>query len=175
MTWKTLKSQKKVDFPLFKVFEDKVELPNGEQLDYYLVKKIPVVVVLPVISDKIVMVKQYRYPIKSNSLELPAGHVWSDEKPDECALRELNEETGFTAGKIEKILSYHPSTEYSTQVYHIFIAEDLKDGETDRERYEIIDVEVMKTESVIEKIIDGTITDGRTIIAVLLAKFMNKF
>ena len=175
MTWKTLKSQKKVDFPLFKVFEDKVELPNGERLDYYLVKKIPVVVVLPVISDKTVMVKQYRYPIKSNSLELPAGHVWPDEKPDECALRELKEETGFTAGKIEKILSYHPSTEYSTQVYHIFIAEDLKDGETDRERYEIIDVEVMKTESVIEKIMDGTITDGRTIIAVLLAKFMNKF
>ena len=175
MSWKTLKSQKKADFPLFKVFEDIVRLPNGLKLDYYWVEKIPVVVVLPIISGKIVMVKQYRYPIKSNSLELPAGHLWPDEDPKECALRELKEETGFIAKKIEKLSSYHPSTEYSNQIYHMFIAKDLKEGKTDRERYEIIDVELLKTESVIEKIMDGTITDGRTITAVLLAKFMNKF
>ena len=174
MTWKTLKSQKKADFPLFKVFEDKVELPNGEQLDYYLVKKIPVVVVLPVISDKIVMVKQYRYPIKSNSLELPAGHIRPDEKPDECALRELKEETGFTAGKIEKILSYHPSTEYSTQTYHIFIAEDLRHGETNREKYEIMDIEILEKDTIIKKIMDGDITDGRTITSIFLAHFLNR-
>ena len=87
----------------------------------------------------------------------------------------MKEETGFIAKKIEKLLSYHPSTEYSNQIYHMFIAKDLNEGETDRERYEIIDVEVLKTESVIEKIMDGIITDGRTITAVLLAKFMNKF
>ena len=87
MYWKTLKSQKKADFPLFKVFEDLVELPNGLKLDYYRVEKIPVVVVLPVISGRIVMVKQYRYPIKSDSLELPAGHVWEGEDPKECAIR----------------------------------------------------------------------------------------
>ena len=175
MSWKTLVSKKKADFPLFKVFEDVVKLPNGLKLDYYWVEKIPVVVILPIVSNKILMVKQYRYPIKSDSLELPAGYMHSNETAKECAVRELKEETGFTAGKMEKILEYHPSTEYSDQVYHIFVADDLKDGETDRERYEIIDVEVMKTESVIEKIMDGTITDGRTIIAVLLAKFMNKF
>jgi ADP-ribose pyrophosphatase len=175
MSWKTLVSKKKADFPLFKVFEDVVKLPNGLKLDYYWVEKIPVVVVLPVISDKIVLVKQYRYPIKSISLELPAGHMKPNETPEECALRELKEETGFIAKKIEKLLSYHPSTEYSNQIYHMFIAKDLKEGKTDRERYEIIDVEVLKTDSVIEKIMDGTITDGRTITAVFLAKVMNKF
>ena len=174
MTWKTLKSKKKVDFPLFKVFEDKVELPNGERLDYYLVKKIPVVVVLPVISDKIVMVKQYRYPIKSNSLELPAGHVWPSEMPEECALRELKEETGFNAGKIEKILEYYPSTEYSDQIYHIFIAEDLKDGEASREKYEIMDVEILEKDVIIKKIMGGDITDGRTITSIFLAHFLNR-
>ena len=175
MSWKTLVSKKKADFPLFNVYQDLVKLSNGLKLDYYWVEKIPVVVVLPVISGKIVMVKQYRYPIKSDSLELPAGHMQPNETPEECAIRELKEETGFTVSKIEKILGYHPSTEYSDQVYHIFVADDLKEGKTDRERYEIMDVEVMKTESVIEKIMDGTITDGRTITAVLLAKFMNKF
>ena len=167
-------SNKKADFPLFKVFEDLVELPNGSKLDYYLVEKIPVVVVLPIFSDVIVMVKQYRYPIKSDSLELPAGHLWPNEEPEECALRELKEETGFTAGKIEKILSYNPSTEYSNQISHIFIAEDLKEGETKREKYEIMSVELLKTESIIKRIMDGDITDGRTITAIFLGKFMNK-
>ena len=174
MSWNTLQSNKKVDFPLFKVFEDLVELPNGLKLDYYWIDKIPVVVILPIVSDKIVLVKQYRYPIKSVSLELPAGHMQKNETPEECAMRELREETGFIAGKIEKILEYHPSTEYSDQIYHIFIAEYLKKGKPDREGYEIIDVELLKIETVIEKIIDGTITDGRTITSVFLAKFLNK-
>lgn len=174
MSWKTIESKKKVDFPLFKVFEDIVILPNGEKLDYYRVEKIPVVTILPILSGKIVMVKQYRYPIKSFSLELPAGHVWPNETPENCAKRELNEETGYTAGKIEKILSYHPSTEYSDQIYHVFIAKNLKDGKANREKHEIIDVELLDANSVIEKIMDGAITDGRTITTVFLAKFMNK-
>jgi len=174
VSWRTLESKKRADFPLFKVFEDVVKLPNGLKLDYYRVEKIPVVVLLPIISNKIVMVKQYRYPIKSVSLELPAGHVWSNETPESCAKRELKEETGFTAGKIEKILSYHPSTEYSDQIYHLFIAKDLKKGETNREKHEIIEVKLLDVKSVIEKIMDETITDGRTITTVLLAKFMNK-
>ena len=174
MSWKVLKSQKKVDFPLFKVFQDLVKLPNGLQLDYYRIEKIPVVVVLPILLDKIVMIKQYRYPIKSDSLELPAGHVWPDENPKECAERELKEETGFSAGEIEKILEYNPSTEYSDQVYHIFIAKDLKKDKTNREKYELIDVEMLDVESVIEKIMNGTITDGRTITTVFLAKFLKK-
>jgi len=174
MSWRTLTSQKKADFPLFKVFEDIVKLPNGLELDYYWVEKIPVVVILPITSDKILMIKQYRYPIKSDSLELPAGHMQPNETPEECAIRELKEETGFTAGKIEKILEYHPSTEYSNQIYHVFIAEDLKEAKADREEYEIMDVKLLKTKSVIEKILSGEVTDGRTITTVFLAKFMNR-
>ena len=172
--WKTVESNKRVDFPLFKVFEDIVKLPNGLKLDYYRVEKIPVVVILPIASGKIVMVKQYRYPIKSDSLELPAGHVFAKEDPKECASRELKEETGYRAGKIEKILEYHPSTEYSDQVYHIFVAKDLKEGKTNREEYEIIDVELLDVETVFEKIIGGEITDGKTITAVFCAKHLNK-
>ena len=174
MTWKTLASKKKVDFPLFKVFEDIVELPNGLKLDYYRIEKIPVVTILPIFSDKIVMVKHYRYPIKSYSLELPAGHVKGDETPKECAIRELKEETGFTTNKIEKLLSYNPSTEYSDQIYHIFMAKNLIKGKPEREKYEIMDMELLKTEMVIDKIMDGKITDGRTITAVFIAKFMNE-
>ncbi len=174
MPWNTIKSEKKADFPLFKVYQDRVELPNKLKLDYYWVDKIPAVVVLPIISDKIVMVKQYRYPIKSDSLELPAGHVWPDEDPKECAIRELKEETGFTAGRMEKILEYNPSTEYSTQVYHIFIAEDLKEGETAREKYELIDMVTLSVKSVIDNILNGKITCGRTITAVLLARQLDR-
>jgi ADP-ribose pyrophosphatase len=174
MVWKKLESHLKADFPLFKVFEDVVKLPNGLELDYYWVDKIPVAVILPIISDKIILIKQYRYPIKSFSLELPAGHIGINEIPKDCAERELKEETGFTAGKIEKMLEYHPSTEYSTQIYHIFVAENLKEGKTNRERYEIIDLKLLKPKSVIEKIIKGEITDGRTITSILLAEQMSK-
>ena len=86
MSWKTVSSQKKAAFPLFQVYEDQVKLPNGLELDYYWVDKTPAVAMLPVIEDSIVMVKQYRYPIKSESLELPAGHKNSDETPEECRL-----------------------------------------------------------------------------------------
>ena len=174
MSWKTLVSDKKADFPLFKVFEDLVELENGLKLDYYRVEKIPVVVILPIFSNKIVLVNQYRYPIKSMSLELPAGHMNSNETPEECAIRELKEETGYKSGKIEKLISYNPSTEYSNQIYHIFIAEELIEGKTDREKYEIMEVEILDIESVIKRIIEGMITDGRTIISILLAKYMNR-
>jgi len=174
MTWKTLSSQKRADFPLFKVFEDVVRLPNGLTLDYYRIMKIPVVTILPIFSDKIVMVNQYRYPIKSYSLELPAGHIKDDETPEACAIRELREETGFTTKKIEKLLTYNPSTEYSNQAYHILLAKDLIQGKTNREKYEIMDVEMLEVETLIKRILDGEITDGRTITTVLLAKFLDK-
>ena len=173
MSWSTIKSTKKADFPLFKVFQDIVELPNGLEIDYYKVEKIPVVVVLPLFSDNVVMVKQYRYPIKSESLELPAGHLWPDEDPQECAIRELKEETGFKAGRIEKIFEYHPSNEYSDQVYHLYVAKDLEKGKPQREKYELIDVKIIRLKSVIEKIKNGEITDGRTITTILLAKHFN--
>jgi len=174
MTWKTLSSRTRVDFPLFKVFEDLVKLPNGLELDYYRIEKIPVVTILPIFRDSVVMVRQYRYPIQAYSLELPAGHVASAEIPEECARRELKEETGFTASKIEKLSSYNPSTELSDQVYHIVLATDLERGDPECEKYEIIEVELLQLETVVDKITDGTIVDGRTIAAVLLAKITGK-
>lgn len=151
-----------------------MELPNGSKLDYYRIEKTPVVTVLPIFADKIVMVKQYRYPIHAYSLELPAGHVASAESPEECARRELKEETGFAASKIEKLISYNPSTELSDQVYHIVLATDLERGDPEREKYEIMEMELLPLGTVVDKIIAGTIVDGRTIAAVLLAKIMDK-
>lgn len=174
MVWKTLSSKKIADFPLFKVFEDLVKLPNGLELDYYRIEKVPVVTILPIFKGSVVMVKQYRYPIQAYSLELPAGHVASAESTEECAKRELKEETGFTTNKIEKLISYHPSTELSDQVYHIFLATDLERGDPQREKYEILEMELLPLGTVVDKIMGGTIVGGRTITAVLLANIMGK-
>ena len=172
MVWKTLQSEMKADFPLFKVFEDNVRLPNNLELNYYWVEKLPVVAILPVISGKIVMVRQYRYPVGSYSLEIPAGHIARGETPRDCAIRELREETGYVTDRMEKLMSYNPSTEYSDQRYDLFIASELVEGEADREEYEIIEVEILDVESVIENILNGAITDGRTITTVLLARHL---
>lgn len=174
MKWTTLKSDKKADFPLFKVYQDLVKLPNGLNLEYYRVEKVPAVVILPIIDDKIIFVKQYRYPIKSESLELPAGHMKQCEDPIECAKRELKEETGYETKNIEKLISYHPSTEYSDQVYHVFIATNLIDGKPNREKYELMDIEKLSFNEIIEKINHGKIKDGRTILAIFLGKYLDK-
>ena len=106
MMWNALSSKKRADFPLFKVFEDLVELPNGRKLNYYRIEKIPVVAILRIFADKIVMVKQYRYPIQSYSLELPAGHMASAGSTEEYTKTEATEETDFSASRIERLTSY---------------------------------------------------------------------
>ena len=71
-------------------------------------------------------------------------------------------------------MEYHPSTEYADQVYHIFIAEDLKEGKNNLEKHELIDMEILSMKSVIDKILSGKITCGRTITAVLLARHLDR-
>lgn len=105
---------------------------------------------------------------------MPARHVASAESPEECARRKLKEETGFAASKIEKLISYNPSTELSDQVYNVVLATDLERGDPEREKYEIMEMELFPLGTVIDQIMTGSIVGGRTIAAVLLAKFMSE-
>jgi ADP-ribose pyrophosphatase len=120
---------------------------------------------------KIILVKQFRYPIQKVMLELPAGKLDKDEDPQKGALRELQEETGFTAGKIDKLGSINTTPGFCTELLHIFLARDLKPGNHNREEgehgmeifeYSLEDIETM--------IIKGDITDAKTISGIYLAK-----
>ena len=123
-------------------------------------------VVLPIRSDGcIVMIRNYRFAVDEHLLELPAGMLEDGEAPGLCAARELTEETGYTAGKIEKLGEFFTGPGTTNEVMHAFLATDLTDGRQDLENYEEITVEVYPEDAVRTMMCDGTLHDGKTIAA----------
>ncbi len=120
---------------------------------------------------KILMVTQFRYPLQKFLLELPAGKLNYGEDPRECALRELEEETGFVAGKISKLGSISTTPGFCTEILHIFLAEELSFGKINREEGESgMEVHQYSLKEIDEKILSGEIIDAKTISGITLAK-----
>jgi ADP-ribose pyrophosphatase len=115
------------------------------------------------------MIRQYRYPLEKVMLEFPAGHVEEGERPAETALRELAEETGYVAKKIEHVYSYHPSVSKSRQLVHVFRATGLADGgATNHDSTEDIDVELVSVAQLKRMIQNRQVENAGTLVAYLL-------
>ena len=126
------------------------------------------VAVLPIIDDsKVVLVKQYRAPINSWILEVPAGKVEFSESPEECAKRELEEETGYRAMSIEKLVSIYTSPGYSDEVLHIYLAKELVYVGAKPERYELLKVVILPIDEAMKLILSAPIVDAKTLLALL--------
>ena len=118
-------------------------------------------------NGKVILVKQYRYPY-GNVLEIPAGTLDKGESPKKCALREIKEETGYSAKKMTPIISYYPSVGYNKEVIHCFLASGLKkSGNLKLDDDEIISVVKMDFKKLIQMIKKGKIVDSKTICAVM--------
>ena len=126
--------------------------------------------ILPIKSDKIVMIRIYRYPADRLSLEVPSGYLEVGEDPKRCAFRELEEETGYKAGKIQSMGWFHPWTR-STRKAHLFIAEDLTKGTQKPEDTEQIEVQLLSLEEAENQLFTNKITHAPTII--ILQKFLS--
>ncbi len=126
--------------------------------------------VLPVIKrGKVILVKQYRFPAKKELWEIPAGKLDKNEKPETGARRELKEETGFTAGNLEKIGEFYVSPGYLTEYMHLFRADLLKKGNQLLDEGEIINkVKIFDLKEVLKMIENRRIIDVKTILAVKL-------
>ncbi len=123
--------------PYFAVSETDIQLENGYRHTYYSEKGIDFVVVVAEKDSKLLMVKQYRFPIDTIQLEFTAGGIRSDEDNEEAARRELLEETGYLANKLECLGSIHPLTARCSTVGHVYAASDLEDtGKTHLDRSE---------------------------------------
>jgi ADP-ribose pyrophosphatase len=137
-----------------------------------------VIVALPA-PDEILLVRQYRHPVGARMWEVPAGTlsgredegvVVSHERPAECAARELEEETGWVAGRIELLGTCHPMPGGSDERLHVFVARDLRRGTQALDPGEAIsDVRVVAVRDVLGMIASGEITDGKTVSAMLYA------
>ncbi|WP_428065885.1 NUDIX hydrolase [Candidatus Proelusimicrobium volucris] len=130
--------------------------------------------VLAFIDGKVLFVEQYRYPVKKVTLELPAGKMKKGQSPLACARAELEEETGYKAGKIKKLLSFNTSVAFSDEVLHIYLAENLKRGKMHLDADEFVNVKLIDYEKALKMVKSGKITDSKTIIALLYYKALCK-
>ena len=121
-------------------------------------------------ENKIIMVRQFRKPFDRGILEVPAGKLDGDEDPDKAAMRELSEETGYIAGKLEKLTEMYPSVGYTTEVLHIYLATELVPGACHPDENEVLEVMEMDLEEVYRMVMDGKVHDAKTIIAVMMAR-----
>jgi len=115
-----------------------------------------------------VLIRNYRFAVGEDLWELPAGMLEKGEQPEACAARELTEETGYTAGRIEKLCEFYSAPGTSDERIHAYLATDLTDGRQRLEADEEIAVEVVAEADARRMILDGTIHDGKTIAALLM-------
>lgn len=121
-------------------------------------------------NGNMLMERQYRNPVDAVIFEAPAGKIDPDEDPAAAAKRELREETGYTAGKLKLMTKSYTSVGFSDEMLYTFLATDLQAGETDLDENEAIDVEEYPIGELLEMARKGEITDGKTLIAILMAK-----
>jgi ADP-ribose pyrophosphatase len=147
---------------------DEVELPNGKKTRReYLSQPGACGVLAFVNKQSIVLVRQFRYAVNKTTFELPAGKMDKNETPQDCAVRELKEETGYSSGKIEKMLSFHPTTAFSNETLHIFKAFELIKGNSNPDDDEFVSAEIVDFRDALKMLAGGEIVDAKTIIALL--------
>ena len=145
---------------------DKVALPNGQEaVREYLTHPGAVAIVALLDDGRVLLERQYRYPIAKTCIEIPAGKLDSGEDHLSCAKRELEEETGYTAKKWSYIRRIHPVISYSTELIDIYLAEDLVPGKSKLDDEEFLDVFAAPLEQLLDWVERGEITDVKTTIA----------
>jgi ADP-ribose pyrophosphatase len=150
--------------------EDEVRLADGRSARREVVEHADVVAVVPIDSEgNVVLVRQYRLPAGESLLEVPAGGVDDGESPEDAAQRELREETGLRAGKLERLTGFYVSPGYCTEFIHVYLAKDLVDDPIDGDEDEDISIERMPLDEAVRLVGRDEIRDGKSIVGLLLA------
>ena len=152
------------------VWKDKVELPNGKTSSREYIKHPGAVVIIPVLPDgKIGLIRQYRYPMGMEQIELPAGKLDKNEDHLDTAKRELEEEIGYRANSMKEITEIHPCIGYSDERMWIYLAEGLSYTKTNQDLDEFVELMPTELSDSVEMIWSGKITDVKSIIGILWA------
>jgi len=138
---------------------------SGKQLERHVIVHPGAVGILPILDDgRVVLLRQYRVAVDDYLIELPAGTLEPDEEPIVSAQRELIEETGYTAGKIEPQITFYSSPGILREQLHLFVATELTPGETALEDGEDIELHISTWAEIRDMIARGEITDAKTLI-----------
>ena len=152
---------------------DTVRFPDGSTGQLELIRHPGAAAIVPCASDPpgadptILLIRQYRYATGGQLWEIPAGTLDPGEDPEACARRELLEETGVTAKRLQRLTSIWTTPGFTNEVIHLYLASGLTSGEPSRERDEFIEVVPQPLSHVLALIRDGEIRDAKTVAAIL--------
>lgn len=168
---KTMKSDKLYEGKLLNLRVDTVELPDKKYSKREVVEHPGGVAVIPITKDnEIILVKQFRKAVERFLLEIPAGKLEINEEPRETAQRELKEETGCEANKLEYLLEFYTSPGFTNEKIYLFLATDLVQGEATPDIGEFLQIEKYNIDDLVKMVKRGDIVDSKTIIGINLAK-----
>lgn len=156
-------------------YQDTIKVPNGNIAKWDYIKHKGAAAVVAVKDDgKLLMVRQFRNALDRETLEIPAGGLNSVGEPtDIAAARELEEEAGYTAGKLELLISIRTTVAFCDEKIDVYVATDLKRSRQHLDEDEFLDVETYTIEELIQMVYDCKIQDGKTVAALLA--YYNKY
>ena len=152
------------------VRKDEVRLPNGKISTREWIKHPGAVCMIPILpTGEIALIRQYRYPVQKEMIELPAGKLDPNETPEICAYRELEEEIGYAANSLKFITDIHPAIGFADEIMSLYLAEDLVKTETNLDKDEFLILMPTKLSDAIDLVWSGKISDVKTVIGILWA------
>jgi len=177
MPFELIKSETLLQGRTFKIRRDHLKTPDGRETKYEIVEHGGSVIIIPVDEQgNMWFVRQYRHAAGRDLLELPAGTRDGDEPYEECAAREIREETGMEAGKLEKVGEFYLAPGYSTEFMVVYVATDLKHNPLQADDDEFLQVEKIPLKNAMEVAERGEIPDAKSLAALLLARpYLEKY
>ena len=165
----TLSSRRIYEGIIVKLRADRVRLPGGRETVREVVEHSGAVTVVAMDGEgRMLLVRQHRHAAGRFLLELPAGTLDRDEEPEACAARELEEETGFRAGRIQRLGGFFVAPGYCTEYINVYLATDLRPGEAGGDEDEDIEVLALPPDEVLRLIETGELEDAKSLAALLL-------
>jgi 8-oxo-dGDP phosphatase len=176
VTWfETVESRTVCEGPLSRVRVDRVRTPNGEVIEREVVEHADAAAVVPLRDDgAVVLLRHYRQPFRSYQLEIPAGKLDVDGEATAAAVhRELREETGLEAARIEQLTVIRNSAGWTDEVTYMYLATGLRhvgvpEGFAPEAEEAELEIVVMPLDAAVSAVHDGTITDAKTVVGILL-------
>ncbi|MBV6392149.1 MAG: ADP-ribose pyrophosphatase [Anaerolineales bacterium] len=155
----------------FTIRRDYLKTPDGRETKFEIVEHGGSVVIVPVDAEgNLLFVRQYRHAANIDMLELPAGTRDGDEPFEECAAREIREETGMEAGTLKHIGSFYLAPGYSTEYMGVFLATDLRHNPLEADEDEFLSVEKIPIRKAFEMAERGEVPDAKSLAALLMAR-----
>ncbi|HLF74538.1 MAG TPA: NUDIX hydrolase [Anaerolineales bacterium] len=171
MPFELIRSETLLQGRAFKIRRDYLKTPDGRETRLEIIDHGGSVVLIPIDDDgNVLFVRQYRHATGEDLLELPAGTRDGEEPFEECAAREIREETGMEAGRLQKVGEFYLAPGYSSEFMVVYLATGLKENPLDADDDEFLQVEKIPLKTAIQMAERGDVPDAKSLAALMLAR-----